>query len=223
MNVKVLGVTPTDFIIVESSNYQDDNTFYMGQTYTFDITARPEKSEQDYTFEVSDPTALTVTKSGKTLTIVPQKEATGVTLTINSLATNGLSKTYTYDVKKDPTDDYKAYLTSHTFDAYKRLIGTSEVDLSYGYYYTDLTFYADGSGEVTYAPYDENTLEIISGDCKTWTFTYSVFLTKITFSNFLTSGSDYDHLVFKKGIITNDGARIEVDDAGYKTLLFEAK
>lgn len=223
VNVKVLGVTPTEFIIVESSNYQDDNTFYIGQTYTFDITARPEKSEQDYTFEVSDPAALTVTKDGKTITIVPQKEATGVTLTIKSLATNGLSKTYTYDVKKDPTDDYKAYLTSHTFDAYKRLIGSSEVALGYGYCFLDLTFYADGSGEVTYAPYDKDTTEIGSSGRMTWTFTYSVFLAKITFDNFLTSGGDYDSLAFETGIIKNDGARIEIDDAVYKTYIFQAK
>lgn len=219
VNVKVLGVTPTEFIIVESSNYQDDNTFYIGQTYTFDITARPEKSEQDYTFEVSDPSALTVTKNGKTLTIVPQKEATGLTLTIKSLAANGLSKTYAYDVKKDPTDDYKAYLTSHTFDAYKRLIGTSEVALSFGYYYTDLTFYADGSGEVIFALRDEETTEI---NYKTWTFTYSVFLTKITFDNFLAPGG-WDSLIFETGVIKDNGARIEIDDAAFKTLLFEVK
>ena len=85
--------------------------------------------------------------------------------------------------------------------------------MEYGYYYTDLAFKEDGTGEVKYTPIDDSKKV-------TWTFTYTVFLAKITFEFNTCTKSD---LKFTKGMIRNDGSRLEIDDASYKTMIFEAK
>ncbi len=53
------------------------------------------------------------------------------------------------------------------------------------------------------------------------TFTYKVSLTKITFTSFeLGEGGG---AAFETAQIKNNGSRLEVDDAYYKTLLFLAQ
>ena len=134
---------------------------------------------------------------------------------------NGISKTYNYRVALDPTETFKAYLTSHTYDAKKRLVGKDERPMEWGYYYTELTFNEDGTGEVKYTPYEEDK-SIDESKKVTWTFDYTIFLAKITF-NFKTYNSARPELVFTKGMIRNDGSRLEIDDASYKTMIFEVK
>lgn len=219
VKVKVLGAMPKDFIVVESDNYQNDGNLYIGQTYTFNVSVTPSQSEQGFTYEVSDPEALEIVKNEKTLTITPKKAASNVTLTIKSVVENGISKTYTYNISEDPTDTFKEYLVAHSFDATKRLVGKEERPMEYGYYYTDLTFKEDGTGEVKYTPYEEDKT-IDDSKKVTWTFTYTVFLAKITFEFNTCTKSD---LKFTKGMIRNDGSRLEIDDASYKTMIFEAK
>lgn len=221
VEVKILGAKPKDFIIVESENYQSDNNLYIGQTYTFNVSVTPSQSEQDFTYEVSDHEALEVTRSEKTLTIVPKKASDSVSITIRSVVQDGISKTYTYRVAPDPTETYKAYLTSHTFDAKKRLVGKEEWPMEWGYYYTDLTFKEDGTGEVKYTPYEADG-SIEESKKITWTFEYTVFLAKITFE-FKTYNAEKKELVFTKGMIRNEGARLEIDDAAFKTMIFEVK
>ena len=221
VKVKILGAKPKDFIILESENYQNDNNLYIGQTYTFNVSVTPSQSEQGFTYEVSDTDALEVTRNEKTLTIVPKKASDNVSITIRSVVQNGISKAYNYRVALDPTETFKAYLTSHTYDAKKRLVGKDERPMEWGYYYTDLTFNEDGTGEVKYTPYEEEK-SIDESKKVTWTFDYTIFLAKITF-NFKTYNSARPELVFTKGMIQNEGERLEIDDAAFKTMIFEVK
>lgn len=219
VKVKILGAKPKDFIIVESDNYQNDGNLYIGQTYTFDVSVTPSQSEQDFTYEVSDTEAIEVTKNEKTLTIVPKKASDNVSITITSVVQDGISKTYNYRVALDPTETFKAYLTSHTYDAKKRLVGNDERPMEYGYYYTDLTFNEDGTGEVKYTPYEEDK-SIDESKKVVWTFDYTIFLAKITFEFKTCTKTD---IKFTKGMIRNEGERLEIDDASFKTMIFEVK
>ena len=224
--VTIIGAAPKSFMVIESSNYLNDDTLYLGQTYTLSISTQPSMAEQGYTYTVSDEEAITVTKKDNVLTVVPQKEADDVSIVLTSVD-GSLSQTLTYAVKKDPTDDNKAYLSSHTYDAKTRVIGDEDKPMEFGYFYTDFTCSSDGTGYVYYAPYDENK-NIIEDQKVKWTFTYTISLAKITFSDFegptkTNDQNDQSGLVFTDGIIKNNGARIEIYDANLKQLVFIEK
>ncbi len=219
--VTIIGAAPKSFMIIESSNYLDDDTLYLGQTYTFNVGTLPSVAEQGYTYTVSDEDVITVTKKDKVLTVTPQKEADSVSIVLTS-SDGTLSQAITYAVKKDPTEDNKAYLTSHTYDAKTRVIGDEDKEMEYGYFYTDFTCNSDGTGYVYYAPYDDDK-NIVEDQKVKWTFTYTISLTKITFSDFEGPTDGQSQLAFTDGIIKNDGARIEIYDGNLKKLVFIEK
>jgi len=221
--VTITGALPERIVVAESSNYYDDENLYLGQTYTFSVSTYPSKADQSFEYTVSNEEALKVTRSDNKLTLAPQKEASDVILTIYSSIDDTIKATYTFQILEDPTEENKAYLISHKFDAYKRLVQDEERPMEYGYVYQDLTFNDDDSGSVVIISATEDGTPITDGTEKKTviTFTYKVSLTKITFVTF--NGEKGRGADFETGQIKNNGPRLEIDDANYKTLLFLAK